>query len=89
MAPPKELHKALYLDSKHGNFVIANNAIPTPGPGELLIKVKASGLNPFDWKIQKYGFFVKDYPIVMGIDTAGDVLDVGEGVKDFAKGDRV
>jgi NADPH:quinone reductase-like Zn-dependent oxidoreductase len=82
-------HKALYLDSKYGSFVIANNTIPPPGPGELLIKVKASGLNPFDWKIQKYGIFVEDYPIVMGIDIAGDVLEVGEGVEDLAKGDRV
>ncbi|KAF7771711.1 hypothetical protein Agabi119p4_6022 [Agaricus bisporus var. burnettii] len=88
MVPPKE-HKALYLDSKHASFAISNNATPKPGPGQLLIKVKAAGLNPIDWKVQKYGIFIQDYPTILGIDIAGDVSDVGKGVEGFANGDRV
>lgn len=88
MALPKE-HKALYLDSKHASFAISNNATPKPGPGQLLIKVKAAGLNPIDWKVQNYGIFVQDYPTILGIDIAGDVSDVGKGVEGFANGDRV
>lgn len=88
MTLPKE-HKALYLDSKCGNFVIASNNVPRPGTGELLLKVKACGLNPVDWKIQKYGIFVEEYPVVLGINIAGDIVEVGEGVEGFLKGDRV
>ncbi|KAF9450641.1 GroES-like protein [Macrolepiota fuliginosa MF-IS2] len=86
--PPKE-QKALYLDAKHGNFVVAPNSIPKPGPDELLVKVKACGLNPIDWKIQKYGLFVEEYPVVLGVGIAGDVVEVGEGVDGFTEGDRV
>jgi NADPH:quinone reductase-like Zn-dependent oxidoreductase len=85
---PKE-QKALFLDSKHGNFVVRDHTVPTPGAGEILTKVRASGLNPIDWKIQRYGVFVESYPIVLGIDIAGDVTEVGEGVVEFSAGDRV
>ena len=81
--------KALLLDKKHGDFVLGENDIPTPGPGDVLIKIKATSLNPVDWKIQKYGIFVEEYPAVLGTDIAGDVEEVGEGVTEFKKGDKV
>ncbi|KAK7459553.1 hypothetical protein VKT23_009536 [Stygiomarasmius scandens] len=84
--------KALLLQSKGGTFAV--KTIPKPIPalkGELLVKVQASALNPVDWKIQTYGWFVsdEDYPVILGVDVAGDVEDVGEGVVGFKKGDRV
>lgn len=81
--------KALLLDKKFGNFVVGENDIPTPGPGDVLIKIKATSLNPVDWKIQKYGIFVEEYPAILGNDIAGDVEEVGEGVTEFKKGDKV
>jgi len=81
--------KALLLEKKLGNFVVGENDIPTPGPGDVLIKIKATSLNPVDWKIQKYGIFVEDYPAVLGNDIAGDVEEVGEGVTEFKKGDKI
>ncbi|KXN81280.1 hypothetical protein AN958_05328 [Leucoagaricus sp. SymC.cos] len=81
--------KALFLESKQGNFVVADNDVPSPSAGEILVKVKASGLNPIDWKVQKFGVFVENYPIVLGVDVAGDVVAVGEGVTGFSEGDRV
>ncbi|KAG6898956.1 hypothetical protein C0993_002326, partial [Termitomyces sp. T159_Od127] len=81
--------KALMLESKHGNFVVGSRNIPRPGPGQLLVKVFATGLNPVDWKIQKYGMFVTEFPAVLGSDLAGEVEAVGEGVTSFKKGDRV
>jgi len=81
--------KALFLESKQGNFVVGSRAIPKPGSGELLVKLRATSLNPVDWKIQKYGFFITEFPAVLGTDGAGEVEEVGEGVDTFSKGDRV
>ncbi|KAL0570399.1 hypothetical protein V5O48_011557 [Marasmius crinis-equi] len=86
--------KALLLDKKHGSFVVGTRLIPKPGPGQLLVKVRAVGLNPVDWKIQEYDMpFVRDddYPVVLGTDIAGDVVEVGEGVDQaqWAKGMKV
>ncbi|KAG6827874.1 hypothetical protein H0H92_010143 [Tricholoma furcatifolium] len=81
--------KALLLESKQGKFVTGSRNIPKPGPGELLVKVHATGLNPVDWKIQKYGAFITEFPAVLGTDVAGEVEALGEGVTSFKKGDRV
>ena len=87
MAPLTQ--KALLLDAKFGKFVVDTIPVPKPGPGEILVKVKAAALNPVDWKVQKYGIFVEKYPAILGTDVAGDVEELGEGVTDFKKGDRV
>jgi len=80
---------ALIITEKYGNFVRGTRPIPQVGPGEVLVKVKAAALNPADWKIQKYGFLVDEYPAVLGSDIAGDVVEIGEGVTRFSVGDRV
>ncbi|KAH9481157.1 Dehydrogenase orsE [Psilocybe cubensis] len=81
--------KALLLEKKFGDFLIKETEIYKPGPGEILIKIQATSLNPVDWKIQKYGIFVEEFPAVIGCDIAGDVEELGEGVIGFKKGDRV
>ncbi|KAF5371223.1 hypothetical protein D9758_004226 [Tetrapyrgos nigripes] len=82
--------KALFLESKQGRFVVSTRPKPTSVPaGELLVKIKASALNPVDWKIQAFGLFIEKYPAVLGNDIAGEVETVGEGVTGFSKGDRV
>ncbi|OBZ79326.1 Protein TOXD [Grifola frondosa] len=81
--------KALFLQAKHGHFVVGTREVPAPAAGEVLVKVEATALNPVDWKIQKYGGFITDYPAVLGEDAAGIVEEVGEGVTSFKKGDRV
>lgn len=81
--------KALFLQSKFTDFVLGTAPIYKPGPGELLVKNKAASLNPVDWKVQKHGMFVEHYPAIIGVDIAGDVEEVGEGVTSFSKGDRV
>lgn len=82
-------HKALFLLEKQGDFAVRDVETPKPGPGELLVQVKAAGLNPRDWKIQATGLFIKEYPTILGIDGAGVVKEVGEGVTDFIVGDNV
>jgi NADPH:quinone reductase-like Zn-dependent oxidoreductase len=65
---------------------------PRPGPGEVLVAVRAAGVNPIDWKLRS-GAAQKLYPLtfpaILGYDVAGTVRELGEGVKDFAIGDRV
>jgi NADPH:quinone reductase-like Zn-dependent oxidoreductase len=65
---------------------------PTPGNGELLIRVRAAGLNPTDYKIRDGMarlFWRYDLPVVAGNELSGEVEEVGTGVSRFAVGDRV
>ncbi|RSM88431.1 quinone oxidoreductase [Streptomyces sp. WAC 01325] len=64
---------------------------PTAGPGQVLVKVEASGVNPLDTKIRagKAPHARRTLPAVLGIDVAGVVEEVGTGVDDFAPGDEV
>jgi L-iditol 2-dehydrogenase len=61
-------------------------AVPNPGPGELLIRTRASGIcgsDLMEW------YRVKKAPLVLGHEVTGEVVQVGAGVKDFCVGDRV
>ena len=65
---------------------------PAPGPRDLVIKVKAVGVNPADYKIRS-GMFANpqatpDFPLVMGTEAAGVVVAVGSDVEGFAQGDE-
>ncbi|KAJ3799542.1 GroES-like protein [Lentinula aff. detonsa] len=81
--------KALLLEKAKGSFVVSTVPILKPGPGQLSIKVVAAALNPVDWKIQAWDIIIKEYPVILGTDIAGDVEEVGEGVEGFSKGDKV
>ena len=87
MAPSTQ--KALLLDAKFGKFDVDTIPVPKPGPGEVLVKIQAVALNPADWKVQKHGILANKFPAVLGLDIAGDVEELGEGVTDFKIGDRV
>ncbi len=63
---------------------------PAPGPGEILVCVKATSINPIDWKIREG--FLQDYvslPLTLGSDIAGDIEAVGEGVEGWEVGTPV
>ncbi|MGW2395242.1 NADP-dependent oxidoreductase [Kitasatospora sp. NPDC001664] len=64
--------------------------IPVPGPGQLLIAVRAAGVNPADWKVRE-GLFgrTKPVPRVLGSEAAGVLRVLGEGVSGFLVGDPV
>jgi len=65
---------------------------PVPGPGEVLVKVAASSVNPFDFKVRSGAmkdFIPLTFPAVLGIDVSGTVESVGPGVTTFAPGDKV
>ncbi|MGA5560237.1 NADP-dependent oxidoreductase [Streptomyces platensis] len=65
---------------------------PEPGPGEVLVRLAAAGLNPVDWKLADgmFGDAVPAaFPLVLGSDGAGEVLAIGSGVRRFTIGDAV
>jgi len=66
--------------------------MPSPMPGELLVEVRAAGVNPVDWKIR--AGYLKDYmpldmPAVLGREVAGVVEEVGKDVHGFTAGDEI
>lgn len=61
---------------------------PAPGPGQLLIKVGAAGVNFID-TYKRGGIYKVPYPFTPGSEAAGTVESVGDGVTAFAPGDRV
>lgn len=69
-------------------FEYAASPIPSPGPGQLLVKVAAVGLN-FIETYQRSGVYKVRYPFTPGSECAGTVEAIGTGVTDFAVGDRV
>lgn len=63
---------------------------PNPGPGQILVRVKAAGVNPYDTYMRNGTYAIKPpLPYTPGSDAAGTVEAVGEGVKKFKAGDRV
>lgn len=67
---------------------LAEVAVPVPGPGQLLVKVAASGVN-FIETYQREGLYPMPFPFTPGAESSGTVAAVGEGVSDFAVGDPV
>ncbi|MFE5894507.1 NADP-dependent oxidoreductase [Streptomyces sp. NPDC056468] len=62
---------------------------PTPRPNEVLVRVRAAGINPTDWKHRDNGGFLGEPPFVLGWDVSGVVEAVGIGVVRFRPGDEV
>ena len=65
---------------------------PVPGSGQLLVRVRAAGVNPIDWRIRQGRLRLllpARFPIVLGFDVAGEVAAVGPEVADFEPGDPV
>jgi NADPH:quinone reductase-like Zn-dependent oxidoreductase len=89
----KENEMRAIAEDKFGG-PIALMDLPTPeiGTGEVLIRVRAAGVNPFDWKVADGE--LKDelehrFPLILGFDAAGVVEQVGAHVAELAEGDEV
>ncbi|SFS99340.1 NADP-dependent oxidoreductase [Saccharopolyspora flava] len=61
---------------------------PTPGPAQIRVSVRSCGLTPADWALAG-GLFPGDLPRGIGLEVAGTVDAVGDGVTDVAAGDEV
>lgn len=73
-----------------GTQELIERPTPLPGPGEVVIEVKAAGVNPADWKIRE-GQLGRHWklPAPLGLEASGVVIAVGDGVDDFVVGDAV
>lgn len=89
MSTEQQQSKILLVSAPLGEHIVKTVDIPAPSSGQLLIKVHAAALNPGDWLYQKYGFFKEAYPLTLGMDGAGEVIDVASDVTGFSRGDRV
>jgi len=84
--------KAILMSAAGGPEVLKAADIPTPkaGPNDLLVRLRAAGINPLDTKVRKLNaFYPNDLPAVLGCDGAGTVEAVGSAVRRFKPGDDV
>jgi len=84
--------KAIQVHQFGGPEVLQLQEIPTPksGPGQVLVRVHAAGVNPYDTYMRNGTYAIKPpLPYTPGSDAAGVVESAGDGVTRFRKGDRV
>jgi NADPH:quinone reductase-like Zn-dependent oxidoreductase len=84
--------RAIAVEKFGGPIALMDLPAPRIGAGEVLIRVRAAGVNPFDWKVADGE--LKDelehrFPLILGFDAAGVVERVGADVAEFAEGDEV
>ncbi|KAJ3322334.1 hypothetical protein HDU93_003122 [Gonapodya sp. JEL0774] len=87
--PVPQSFKAATIPTPGAQHVIADRTLPALQSGEVAIRITATAINPVDWKMRDYKFFISEYPAVVGSDAAGEVAAVGPDVVGFAEGDRV
>ncbi|GHC80681.1 NADPH:quinone reductase [Nocardiopsis terrae] len=83
--------RAISQDTHGGPEVLHEVRVPrpAPGPSQILVSVRAAGVNPTDWKHRASGLFLNRLPLVLGWDVSGVVESVGYGVTLFKPGDEV
>src|SRR5262245_24478783 len=82
--------KAIRIHGPGGADVMRYEDVPepTPKPGEAVVKIEAAGLNYID-VYYRAGLYKAEMPITLGMEGAGTVSAVGEGVRDVKVGDKV
>ncbi len=82
--------KAIQIEKHGGPEVLSYTDVPdpTPGAGEVLLRLAAAGVNFID-TYHRTGLYPIELPRILGLEGAGTVESVGEGVGEFKPGDRV
>lgn len=83
--------KAIRVNENGGPEVmrLEDVADPRPGAGEVLVRVRAAGVNPVDTYLRAGTVYKTPLPYTPGFDGGGDIEALGEGVTKFKPGDRV
>ena len=79
------------MNEPNGPFQLSELSRPPLDPGQVLVRIAASGLNPLDTKIRarQAGHAHQPLPAVLGLDMAGTVVETAPGVAAFREGDEV
>lgn len=72
-----------------GNMLLEELPLPEPGPGQVRVKIHASGMNFAETRMRAGTYSGQPLPFVMGMEGAGTVDALGEGVRGFEAGQRV
>ena len=82
---------ALVVERQDGPLILTEVGLPAITAGQVLVRIKASGVNPLDLKIRAGSaeHARVELPAILGIDLAGVVEAVGENVTAFRPGDEV
>jgi NADPH:quinone reductase-like Zn-dependent oxidoreductase len=88
---PSTTMTAAIVEEIDGPFVVREIARPGPGPGQVLVRIAASGTNPLDAKIRAgaAAHARQPLPAILGMDLAGTVVATGAGIERFRVGDEV
>lgn len=87
----QHLSMTTILNEHGGPMPIVPTERPVPGPGQALVRVRASGVNPLDVKIHagQAAHARHPLPATLGLDLAGEIVALGEGVVGLHPGDEV
>ncbi|WP_225767715.1 NADP-dependent oxidoreductase [Inquilinus sp. Marseille-Q2685] len=84
--------KAARITGYNAVPMLEDIAVPTPGAGEVLVRVTAASINPLDVKLQRgymHQFFPLVFPYTLGTDLAGEIEQVGPQVEEWRPGDKI
>jgi NADPH:quinone reductase-like Zn-dependent oxidoreductase len=83
--------QAVLLERHEAPFRLVSVSRPVPGPGQALVRIAASAVNPLDIKIRAGAAAHARHPLpaILGLDLAGTIEATGEGVTRFRRGDQV
>src|ERR1035437_2571248 len=84
-----EMMRAVVIARYNGSLEPTSRPKPRPGPGEVLVHVRASGLCSTDLHLLSGRQPLGDLPRIVGHELAGKVVELGEGVSRWRTGDRV
>src|SRR3981189_3392062 len=90
LSPDTQMRAAVLVQP--GRIEIEQRPMPTPGPGDVLIRVSSGGVCGADtpyYRHGRVGSFVVDAPLVLGHEAAGTIVGVGESVNPERIGERV
>lgn len=86
-----QTQKALLLHAPSTKYTVGDAPVPRPGLKDVLVKVVAAALNPTDWKmaVPPDSAFIREFPLIPGMDGAGIVVEVGAEVTERKEGDKM
>ncbi|MCL4488646.1 MAG: zinc-binding dehydrogenase [Chloroflexi bacterium] len=83
-----ETMRAVVVSHYHGELEVMPRPVPRPAPGEVLLRVRASGLCSTDLHLLQGRMPLGELPRILGHESAGEIVELGEGVSGWKIGDR-